>query len=383
MKKRIKVLQLQIKYYIRDSDLHEEVIKALPVKYFEVTSAYFKGQPQVNEMVSVSEHVKYFNFSSRQMKGMRIQAMWNLWKFCRKEKFDIILTNGFKTLNILLKLNKVLKVPHCIGIIHGFGDFDRLYRRIDAKFYIDKRWSFVGVSSAVSSYLSSLGYGFTQNNVHTINNALDIEASLSTMLSRDEACKKLEVKPDSFVFGTIGRLVSVKGHKYLLEAFKAIHKIYPLSQLIIIGDGKLRNNLQNYINNNNLNTCVKLTGEIFYAFQLIRAFDTFVLSSTKEGFGLVLLEAMIGKVPIISSDTGGVSSVMPQDGILVRPGNSIELQNAMQTMLNLSSTERQAIGENSYTHLLKNFTIEAYRKNYRQLILSKLSKEQKAGIPID
>ena len=48
MKKRIKVLQLQIKYYIRASDLHEEVIKALPVKYFEVTSAYFKGQPQVN-----------------------------------------------------------------------------------------------------------------------------------------------------------------------------------------------------------------------------------------------------------------------------------------------------------------------------------------------
>ena len=376
MKKRIKVLQVQIKYYIRSSDLHEELVKALPEKYFEVTSAYFKGRPNHDDMISVSEHVKYFNFTSGQMKGMRLYAMWKFWKFCRAEQFDVILTNGFKPLDILLKLNKLLKVPHCIGIIHGFGDFDRFYRRVNCKFFIDRHWSFVGVSSAVSNYLCDIKYGFTQDNVHTINNALDIETSLQSMLCKEDAYKALNISPKGFVFGTIGRLVSVKGHKYLLEAFKAVHKLYPSSILVIMGEGRLRKELQDYIDNNNLQKCVKLTGEIFNAFRLIRAFDTFVLPSTKEGFGLVLLEAMMGRVPIIASNAGGIPSVIPDEGILVSPGNTEELQAAMQTMLNLSSAKRQKMSEKSYTHLLKYFSIENYRNNYHQLIISKLTDEQ-------
>ena len=376
MNKRIKVLQVQIKYYIRSSDLHEEVIKALPKKKFEVTSAYFKGSPHPGDMISGSEHVKYFNFTSRQMKGIRLLAMWEFWKFCHKKQFDIIICNGFKTLDVMLKLNKLLKIPHCIGIIHGFGDFDRLYRRINSKLFIDRYWSFVGVSSAVSNYLCNIGYGFTPDNVHTINNALDIEKSLQSLLTKDEAKKELGIDSDGFVFGTIGRLVSIKGHKYLLEAFNTIHKLYPSSVLIIIGEGKLRADLQKYIDDNKLKDCIKLTGEIFNAFRLIRAFDTFVLPSTKEGFGLVLLEAMIAKVPIIASNAGGISSVIPDEGILVTPGNTLELQVAMQNMLNLSSTSRQEMSEKSYKHLLKYFTIESYRNKYRQLIISKLTNEQ-------
>ncbi len=375
MTKRIKVMQLQAAYYIRSSDLHEAIIKSLDPEYFEVTSAYLKRKPQSGDIVSASEHQKYFNFTSKQMKGLRLIPMWKLWKYCRKEKFDIIITNGFKPLSMLLKLNKILKVPHCIGIIHCIGDFDRLFRKLEVKFLVDKHWSFVGVSSAVKNYLCQLNCGFNSTNVHTINNAIDINASLSLMLSRKAACKELGIDPEKFIFGTIGRLVNVKGHIYLLEAFKKFYKKHPESQLVIIGDGRLRKELQKYIDTNNLTHCVTMTGELYNAIRLYKAFDCYVLSSLSEGLPLVLLESMIAKVPIIATDVGGVSSAIPTGGILVPARDSDALYNAMQTLFDLSIDERIKIGETSYEFLLNNFTLETYTARYLKLIVSKINNQ--------
>ncbi len=373
---RIKVLQLQTKYYIRTSDLHEEVIKALPIERFEVTAAYLKGKPKAGDMVSISEHIKYFEFSSAQMQGLRWQVMQQLYQFCQQQQFDVIICNGFKTTHMVLKLNKCLKVRHCIGIIHGFGDFDRLYRRLDAKLYIDQHWSFVGVSSAVSDYLCGLRFlgthcGFSVNNVVTINNALDIDKSLNTMLTKTQAKQRLGLNSYDFIFGTIGRLVPVKGHIYLLQALQQLQSKYPQIKLVIVGDGRLQAELQDYIEANNLQQSVILTGKIFNALEIIRAFECFVLSSLSEGLPLVLLEAMIAKVPIIATDVGGVASVVKQHGYLVSAKDSNALAHAMEKMLNLSQAERQTLSEQAYQYLLQQFNIELYHQKYRQLVLSK------------
>lgn len=176
--KRSKVLQLQPDYNVKShdfADLAEQIVRALPREHYEITAAFLRGRPGPGEPVSKADHSVYFEFSDKSLKGMRLRAMWALYKFCRKEQFDVVICNRFKPVNMLLQLNRWLKIPLCVGISHGFGEYDRFYRRSQAKRLIDKHWRFVGVSPAVKQYLLDCQCGFTDANTYAITNAIDIE----------------------------------------------------------------------------------------------------------------------------------------------------------------------------------------------------------------
>jgi len=366
----IKVLQIQPKCYVRKSDLHEEIINALSGNAFDVTSAYLNGTPQEGDMHTVCKKVKYFNIPKKKLKGLRLSAMFQLWKYCNEQEFDVIITHRFKPLYIFLLLNKFLKKPaRCISVLHANGEFDRPYRRLISRLFVDKNWTFVGVSKSVKQdLLQYSNAGFTNNNVIYINNSLDIEKTASGLLPRASARDKLKINTDAFVFGTIGRLVTVKGHIYLLEAFKKIQKNHPTAKLVIIGGGKLEQEMKNYVYQHDLDTSVILTGNISDAYQYLSAFDVFVLPSLSEAFGLVLLEAMIAQIPIIATNVGGIKYVLPKNNNLVPPENTHELALEMDTYLGLSKQQRQLIGDALYNRAVKSFSIEKYHQAYRNLV---------------
>jgi len=171
MSRRFKVLQLQPDYNVKShdfADLAEQIVKALPAERYTVTAAFLRGRPGPTDPVSRAETSVYFEFSDKSLKGMRLRAMWRLYQFCRKEKFDAVVCNRFKPVNMMLQLNRWLKIPLCIGISHGFGEYDRLYRRKQASRWIDEHWRFVGVSPAVKQYLLDCQCGFTDQNTYAI-----------------------------------------------------------------------------------------------------------------------------------------------------------------------------------------------------------------------
>jgi len=98
------------------------------------------------------------------------------------------------------------------------------------------------------------------------------------------------------------------------------------------------------------------------------AFDTFVLSSLVEGLGVVLLEAMVAKIPIIGTQAGGIPEVLDSVGILV-PSNNIEaLQDAMDAIEHTSIEERASIGEQLYKRLEETFSIQQFHQSYYNLL---------------
>lgn len=370
MTKRIKVLHLQPKCSVRISDLQEEIIAALPIKDYEVVTAYLTGTPETSTsgMHSQSERVKYFQFKNKDMKGLRLALMHKLWQFCRSEKFDVVITHRFKALDIMLKLNKFLKIPHCIGVVHNLDDFNRLYRKLNALLFLDKHWTIVGVSQVVNDYLCHIGYGFNKKNVVTINNAIDTEKLLDRIYSKEKARKELSLSNDDFVFGTIGRMVKVKGYLYLIKAFEKHYQSNRNSKLVIIGDGKLKPQLQQYVQENKLQDAVIFPGEIIDAKLLIPAFDVFILSSLSEGFSLVVLEAMAAKVPLIATNVGVAPDVIMQKDEIVAPKNAEQLSNVMEKYYTLPEKERVLIGEKLHKRLLEQFDIKSYRKKYLELV---------------
>ena len=188
------------------------------------------------------------------------------------------------------------------------------------------------------------------------------------MLSKHDAREELGLPQDVFLFGTIGRLVKIKGHIHLLEAFKKLHDQQPKAHLVIIGEGKERNNLEKYIIQNQLSQVIFLPGEIINANRFVKAFDSFVLPSLEEGFGMVLLEAMAGKTPCIASNVGGIPTVLGDKGKLVPPADVEALANAMKTQHDLSSSEMQTLGLMLYKRLQDNFGIQAYHQQFKKLV---------------
>ncbi|WP_295486764.1 glycosyltransferase [uncultured Pseudomonas sp.] len=381
MKQRYKVLQLQPDYNIKQhdfADLAEQVFKALPADRFDTTMAFLRGKPAPGQPVSRAERSVYFEFSDKALKGMRLKASWQLFQFCRRERFDVVICNRFKPVNMLLQLNRWLRIPLCIGISHGFGEYDRFYRRRQAKRLIDRAWQFVGVSPAVKQYLLDCRCGFTDANTHGITNAIDIEQAEALQLSRADARAQLGLDADARLVGALGRLVPVKGHTYLIEAFAALKDKYPQTQLAIIGAGREQARLQQQIERAGLAGRVHLLGFKENALQYVRAFDLWTMPSLAEGLGLALLEGMSGHLPVIASDVPAMRPLIEgAGGLAVKPADVASLTAALDTYLALDDQALRAKGEQAYDYLTREHDIEVFRQQYLQLIESGLSAATK------
>ncbi len=139
--------------------------------------------------------------------------------------------------------------------------------------------------------------------------------------------------PNHINFVTIGRLSPEKDHQKLIKAFWKINQMYKNTKLYIIGNGPMRSNLIKLIEHLNLEEHIILVGEMQNPFKLLSECDCFIMSSNYEGQGLVILEALVFKIPVISTDIPGPRGLLQdQYGLLV--DNSIEgLQEGMKNFI--------------------------------------------------
>lgn len=124
-------------------------------------------------------------------------------------------------------------------------------------------------------------------------------------------------------FVSAGRLSPEKNHVRLLDAFAVVHAAHPDARLLILGDGPLRADLEQHLESLGLGDAAFLAGALANPFPAIAAADCFVLSSNYEGQPMVLLEAAIAGLPIVSVRFGSVSDALP-DGELHIVDQSVE-----------------------------------------------------------
>jgi glycosyltransferase involved in cell wall biosynthesis len=372
---KIKVLQLQVRFNVNASDLAEQIIQGLSDDRYEVTTAFLRGRPDPNDSESRAARSVYFDFKQSELKGLkRFRALWQLYQHCRREQYDVIIAHRFKPMNMLMLLNLKLKVPVCIGIQHGIGDFDRFFRRFEALILSRPNWKTVGVSRAVCEYLVNCGSGFNSGNTIQINNAIDVERAESLQLTRAEARADLDLSQDAWILGCIGRLVPAKGHTFLIEAFSQIQSDYPGVHVAIIGEGRSRQLLESAIKQYGVQGRVHLLGARDDALQYVRAFDAFAMPSTTEALPLALLEGMSGHLPVLGSDIDSLRSILEDcGGQMFESENVDSLTKELSSLLQMNEDERQSKGEQAYSYLCANHDINDFRQQYRDLIESLLS----------
>lgn len=212
-------------------------------------------------------------------------------------------------------------------------------------------------------------------------NGLDVNQKSITSSETIEKVRKdfFEVQNNSVVIGLIGRINSWKGQQLLLKAFSLIAEKQPKAKLVFIGSAPpnqefFETDLINKIKTYNLEDSVKIIPFQNNIWQFWDSIDIAVVPSTEpEPFGMVAIEAMMAKKPVIAANHGGLTEiVMPnKTGILFEPNNEKALAEALMDLLN-NSEKRKTFGEEGYiranTHFSLKNHVDKFEKTFEELI---------------
>ncbi len=129
--------------------------------------------------------------------------------------------------------------------------------------------------------------------------------------AKEKCCIKLDSEQIKFV--TMGRCMPEKNHANIIRAIKRLNDEGKNAAIYIIGDGHLRESLQNLAENLGISDKVLITGVLQNPMALLKRCDCFLFPSYYEAQGLAVLEARVAKLPIIVSNYDAVGSVLIED----------------------------------------------------------------------
>jgi glycosyltransferase involved in cell wall biosynthesis len=373
MTPKLKVMLLQTRHIESISYLVAELVKALPQERYEVTLVYLESG-ELSDSDRLAQDCVFLGLSKLDYKGLRLKAIGKLKDFLRERHFDIIIANMYKPINLLMQLGRSLEAQLCIGIIHAFGEFDRLGRRLMMRWLLDSRWRIVGVSQPLCDYLIAANCGMNSKNTFAINNAVDLSATGLQALDAISARAALKLPQQGMIYGTLGRSVKGKRQLELIKAFYQFLKKHHFlddhqkSYLVIIGDGEQHKELRDYVALHQLEDSIYLVGHVPSAFRYLRAFDVFVFPSESEGFGLALLEAMALSLPTIVNQIEPLKSLVASTNLIVDSANVSAMADALECYHQLSKEQLRQKGADNYLRVYQYYNVDVYRKAYLNLI---------------
>lgn len=160
----------------------------------------------------------------------------------------------------------------------------------------------------------------------------------------------------------VGRLTKQKSVEILLKAINILKNKYSKNlKIAIVGDGELKENLNNLTVELGVNREVKFLGVRKDVKELMVSSKIFVLPSQWEGFGLVIIEAMSNMLPVIATNVGGIPELIEdgKDGILIPPENPKALARAVNSLLE-NKELREKLSKTAYKKVREKYSINAY-----------------------
>ncbi len=193
--------------------------------------------------------------------------------------------------------------------------------------------------------------------VRIVPNGVDI-AKFRPFEDREAAKRRFGLSDEPCVL-FVGSLIPRKGLPFLVEAARQVVKEKSDTKFLIVGEGPLRNQLDNSLKKTNLSGNFKFLGNLKddQLSNVYNCADVFALPSIQEGQGIVLLEAQACAKPIVAFNIGGVNEAVRngETGLLVKLGNTTEFADAVLKVISNKSLQEK-MGANGRRFVLENFT---------------------------
>lgn len=169
--------------------------------------------------------------------------------------------------------------------------------------------------------------------LQVIYNGIDLEEIKNT-ISKKRA--ELNIPEDAFVVGMVGRLSKQKAPDVFVKAAKLIKDKIPNAYFLMVGDGELRDQVEEMIHKFNLDSSFLITGWVDNPTAYMKVMNVGCLLSRWEGFGLVLPEYMACGVPIVATDVDAIPNIIKngKNGILVDKDDYILTSNVIIKLFN-------------------------------------------------
>lgn len=211
----------------------------------------------------------------------------------------------------------------------------------------------IAISECIAQVLRA--YGIREDRLRVVHSCIDPARFDVPPLSR----AALGLPEDVPILLNVAALVGHKDHATLIEAMPALLEAVPGLRLLIAGDGPLRPAIETRIATLGIGDAVTLLGYRHDVPQLLRTANVFVLSSSKEGLGTSVLDAMACALPIAVTRAGGIPEMITheQNGLLCPPGNPAALA-AILTRLFREPALARRLASAAHTTLHARFTVD-------------------------
>jgi glycosyltransferase involved in cell wall biosynthesis len=286
--------------------------------------------------------------------------------------FDVVHVQGLQYFEPLTSalIAKRLAGTRSVATAHGFGGESKWWynsaQRQLMRYVVRRLDIIISISEYVKRRLLDFT-GLSSSKIVTVYNGVDTRV-FDPNMNGTEFKRRIGLE-GSFMILYVGRLAWNKGLSDLINCLPEVIKGVPNAKLVLCGRGKMEQKLRDQVKSMGLAESVRFAGLVpggdlpcYYA-----ASDLFVLPSSLEPFGLVLLEAMSMCKPVIATRVGGISEVVKdgENGLLVPPHDIISLSNAV---LRLGADEplRGRLARNGRATVESRFTLEKMARATRR-----------------
>ena len=288
---------------------------------------------------------------------------------------DIDSKNPVTVLKLLFSIHQIIKNNE-ITIVHTHHRMAAFYIRL-LKLVHPK---LIHVYTAHNVFKDKLPlYGFALKNAKSVavgeavnkNLKEDVGITDSRVIYNGVVLKETDEQVDEIIsydgikLGCIARLSEQKGLTYLLDAMSLL-TIKDI-RLFIVGEGELREELENKVKELNLQDSVTFLGYRKDIVECINSFDFCVLPSVFEGFGLVAIEAFMNSKTLVATDIPGLNEVVTnKNGVLVPAKDPVALASAIDKLAT-DATLRQELASQAKKDYENRFSYPMFLENYRAL----------------
>lgn len=251
----------------------------------------------------------------------------------RKNPVDAVIAHGSRAITFATKGRtdaKVIAVSHNYRFCPALSDADAIF----------------AVTRDMVTKL--IDYGISEDRI--------IEMPNMIMLDHGFIRRTWESRP---VIGALGRFERKKGFDTFIDALNILKNRNVPFQAVLAGSGDEEVNLKHQVARNDLENHVSFPGWVKDPRGFLKTVDLFCLPSRHEPFGIVLLEAMAAKLPIVATDSEGPKEIIrhQENGIIVPRSNPEKMADALQSFLDNEYTARE-MARNAYDTVKTRYSME-------------------------
>jgi len=329
------------------------------------------AQPN-SQLLSNAKKSNIPTISVTMKKGINIATIFKLFLFIRRNKINIVHTHSSvdsRTAGIAAKLSGAIVVRSrhiSIPVSNNYLTWFQYMRLADR--------------------LITSGESIKQNLINKNNmlpdNIISIPAGVDeTRFTSDAKSKSIRsefnISDNDFVVGMVSVLRSWKGHEFVIRSMSKLVEIIPNIRLLIVGDGPIRDQIIELINDLSLEKYIILAGHHYNPVPFYQSMDVVILPSYKgEATSQTLPQAMLMNIPVISTNIGGLSEVVINNktGLVVPIKDSDAIYKSIEKIYFDDDLKFELV-QNAKKHALNNFTfdkmINSTEKVYIDLLYSK------------